>query len=76
MGNYSESAYSQKQINEAVEAAGYESFKLCVATLTTRGSTLTQIAEELKLNPQRFWAYYSVWCRAHAEPLRLGKDDE
>lgn len=78
MTSYAESAYTEEQISKALKAAGYADFKSCVAALSTKGMTLTQIAEELGLNPQRFWAYYQGWCRDHAEPLRLseeGNDD-
>ena len=72
---YAECAYLKEQINAAVRAAGYKSFKRCVAELTTLGFTLTDIAKKLALNPQRFWAYYQQWCLSHAEPLRLGDPD-
>ena len=72
--SYAESAYSEDAVNEAVARAGYDSFKRAVADLSTQGMTLTQIAQKLGLNPQRFWAYYQTWCRDHAEPLRLSED--
>ena len=74
MTSYAESAYTEAQIIEVLKGSGYPDFKSCVAALSTRGMTLTQIAEELGLNPQRFWAYYQGWCRDHAEPLRLSKE--
>ena len=78
MTSYEESAYSDEQVRDAIRAAGFkkDSVKKVIAKLTTQGHTLTQIAEKLKLNPQRFWAYYQVWCRKNAEPLRLGADEE
>lgn len=73
---YEDSAYSEEEITEAYTRIGFASFKQCVAVFTTQGHTLTKIAEELGLVPPRFWAYYSVWCRENAEPLRLGPDGE
>ena len=75
MTTYEESAYSEGYVVEAVATAGYADFKSCVAELSTEGYNLTQIAEHLGLNPQRFWSYYQGWCRAHVEPLRLSEDD-
>jgi len=71
---YEESAYSEGYVNEAVKTAGFPDFKACVAQLSTEGYNLTQIAEKLSLNPQRFWSYYQRWCRANVEPLRLSED--
>ena len=76
MTSYEESAYPEERVIAAVKEAGYDSFKMCVAALSTEGKTLTQIAEALGLNPQRFWAYYQQWCRAHAEPLRLSEEKQ
>lgn len=77
MSSYEESAYTDEQVLTAMRAAGYRAgIKKTVAKLTTEGRTLTQIAEMLKLNPQRFWAFYQVWCRENAEPLRLGDPGE
>ena len=72
---YEDSAYTPAEVTAAYKAAGYTSFKQCVADCTTRGLTLTQIAEKLGLIPARFWAYYSLWCRENAEPLRLGPEE-
>ena len=74
MTTYKDSAYSEKQVNEAVRAAGHRSFIQCMAHLTTQGKTLTQIAEELGLIPQKFWAYYQQWCRVHIKPLTLDEE--
>ena len=78
MTSYSDTAYNDDHIADALEGAGYgrDEFKLCVAQHTTKGETLTDIAEKLGLNPPRFWAYYQQWCLDHAEPLRLGDNDE
>lgn len=76
MSSYEASAYTDEQVTGAMRGAGFRGgVKATVAKLTTEGLTLTQIAEKLQLNPQRFWAYYQVWCRTHAEPLRLGSPD-
>lgn len=77
MTTYSESAYSDDDIGDALEQAGYprDAFKRYVAERTTEGRTLTDIAEGLGLHPPRFWAYYQQWCGEHAEPLRLGVED-
>jgi hypothetical protein len=74
MSTYEDAAYSDEQVLAAMKAAGYRGgVKKVIAELSTKGLTLTAIAEKLQLNPQRFWAYYQVWCRDNAEPLRLNE---
>jgi hypothetical protein len=79
--SYSDTAYSDDEIAAALKAAGYvgdagDALKRCVAESTTAGKTLTDLAESLGLSAPRFWAYYQQWCRDHAEPLRLGDDND
>lgn len=75
MTSYEASAYTEQQVLEAMQKAGHASgVRRTIAELSTRGLTLTDIAQHLGLNPQRFWAYYQVWCRENAEPLRLNPD--
>lgn len=76
MTSYSESAYSDDDVLLAVQGVGYDSVKDCIASLSTKGYTLTNIARHLSLNPQRFWAYYQAWCQKHAEPLRLNEESK
>jgi hypothetical protein len=74
MSTYSEAAYTDAQVIEAMRSAGFRGdVKDVIAKLSTKGLTLTAIAEKLQLNPQRFWAYYQAWCRDNAEPLRLNE---
>lgn len=73
---YEDSAYSDEEVREAYRARGYPTFSRCIAEGTTKGLTLTQIAEELGLNPPRFWAYYSVWAKRYLKPLRLGPESD
>lgn len=75
MSTYSENAYSAAEVAAAMKAAGFRgSFRHVVAKLSTKGMTLTAIAEKLGLNPQRFWAYYRQWCRDNIQPLRLNEE--
>lgn len=76
MTTYADIAYDDETVEAAVREAGFKSFRRCVAEMTTLGHTLTDIAETLKLSPPRLWAYYQQWCRDHAEPLRLGVEDD
>lgn len=76
MSTYHDAAYSDETINTALREAGFRSFEVCVAKMTTEGNTLSQIAEHLNLNAQRFCAYYHRWCRENAPTLRLGDTDE
>jgi hypothetical protein len=69
-------SYTTRQINKAVRAAEFDSLRVCVAELSTKGFTLTKIAKQLGLNPRRFSAYYYQWCRDHAEALRLSEEIE
>lgn len=73
MTTYSETAYSDDEINDALASAGFDCLKDCVAHYTAEGKTLTDIAAALDLKPPRFWSYYQQWCVDHAEPLRLGE---
>jgi hypothetical protein len=76
VSTYEESAYSPERVAEAAKAAGWDTIEDCVAELTANGLSLTQIAERLKLSGQPFWAYWKVWCKDNAQPLRLGDSDE
>ncbi len=74
MSSYEEAAYSDDQVLQAIHGAKLRGgIKEVIAKLSTKGMTLTAIAETLGLNPQRFWAYYQRWCRDNAEPLRLNE---
>ena len=74
MSTYEESAYSEERVAEAAKAAGWDDIEGCVAELTAEGKSLTQIAERLGLSEQPFWAFWKVWCKDNAKPLRLGED--
>lgn len=77
VSTYEEAAYTAEQVMEAIRREGLKGdVKEVIAKLSTKGLTLTAIAEKLRLNPQRFWAYYQVWCRDNAEPLRLNDPKE
>jgi len=73
MTTYEESAYPAKRIREAVASSKYPSFKRCISELSAAGYSLAEVAAELGLDPQRFRAFYILWCKKNAQPLRLGE---
>ena len=76
VSTYHDAAYDKKTVVEACKAAGFKSFEACVASLTTDGYTRAEIAKRLKLNAQRFCAYYHVWSLNNAPPLRFGAGED